>query len=62
MQDALSQSRRSVYLLHFGVDPLTHLRPTMSHQDRAVLVDVDQSCSLLNDIISLAMSTSYVAN
>lgn len=38
----------SQYLLHFGVDSLTHLRPTMSDQNRAVFIDVDQSCSLLH--------------
>lgn len=34
------------YLLHFRVDSLTHLRPTVTHQNRTVFVDVDQSCSL----------------
>lgn len=36
-----------VHLLHLGVDPLTHLCPTVGHKHRAVLVNVDQSGSLL---------------
>lgn len=34
------------YLLHLSVDSLTHLRPAVTHQNRPVFVDVDQSCSL----------------
>lgn len=36
-----------LYLLHFSVDALTHLRSAMSNQNRAVFIDVDQSRSLL---------------
>lgn len=35
-----------VYLLHFGVDPLTHFCAAVSDENRAVFIDVDQSCSL----------------
>ena len=36
------------YLLHLSVDALTHLRPTMSDQNRSVLIDVNQSSGLLH--------------
>lgn len=50
MTAVTEKGRESKHLLHFRVDPLTHLRPAMSDQNRAVCIDVDQSSSLLTDV------------
>lgn len=40
------------HLNHFGVKALPHFTATMSHQDRTIQIDVDQSSSLVERVPS----------